>query len=100
MPSRHRIEEREPRVDERADGVEAELELRDHAEVATATGESPQQTFVLVLGRDDDVAVCRDDVGADQAVAREAELALEPATSAADREADDAGGGDPPTCHR
>ena len=71
--------------------MEAELGLGDDAEVAAAALQRPEQVGVLVLGRDDDVAVRGHDVGRDQAVAGEAELALEPAAAAAGRESDHAG---------
>src|SRR5205085_1647935 len=65
--------------------------LGDDAEVAAAATEPPEELGVLVFGRGDDLALGGDDVGADQVVGGEAELALEPAAAGAEREADDAG---------
>ena len=47
------------------------------------------------LGRADDPAVPRDELGGDEVVARQAVLALEPARAAAERQPGDAGRGDP-----
>ena len=51
---------------------------------------APEQIGVLVVVRDDDLAVGRHDVGREEVVAGEAVLALEPAAAAAGREAGDA----------
>ena len=74
--------------------MEVELELRDDAEVAAATAQSPEQVRVVGLARVDEPAVRRDDVGRDEVVAREAELAHRPADAAAEREPGDTGGRD------
>ena len=71
--------------------VEPEMELGDDAEVAAAAPQTPEEVGVLVGRRGDDPAVGGDDLGLEQVVAHEAELALEPAAAAAEREARDPG---------
>ena len=71
--------------------MEVELELRHDAEVAAAAAQPPQQLRVLGLAGVDEPPVRGDDVGGDQVVAREAELAHRPADAAAEREPGDAG---------
>jgi hypothetical protein len=79
--------------------VEAELERGDHAEVAAAASQRPEQVWVLVLGRPQQLAVCRHHVDGEQVVDREAVLAHQPADATAEREpghsgvAHDAAGG-------
>ena len=85
-----RVEDR-PGVDQRADRMELELELRHDAEVAASAAQPPEQVGVLGLARVDEPAVGGDDVGADEVVAGEAVLAHQPADAAAEREAADAG---------
>ncbi len=76
---------------DRADRVQTEVERGDDAEVAAATPQTPEQVGVLVLGRDDLAAVGGHDLGLDEVVAGEAELALEPAAPAPERQTADAG---------
>ena len=78
------------------DRVQLERELGDDAEVAAAAAQAPEQVGVLVVGRGHDAAVGGHDLGLDQVVAREAELALEPPAAAAEGEAGDAGAGHAP----
>ena len=74
----------------RADRVQPELERRRDAEVAAAAAQAPEQLGVLVLAGVHELAVGGDDVGADQVVAGQADLAHEPADAAAEREPGDA----------
>ena len=74
--------------------MQLQFELRDDAEVASASAKAPEQVRVLGLGRVDEAAVCGDEVGCDEVVAGEAVLAHQPADAAAEREAADAGGRD------
>ena len=86
-----RIEDR-PGVDQRPEGVQIELELRDDAEVAAAAAQPPQQVGVLGLARVDEPAVRGDDVGRREVVAGESELPHRPADAATECEPGDAGG--------
>jgi hypothetical protein len=52
------------------DGVEAEIERGDHAEVAAATSQRPEQIGVLILGRAQQLAVGRHDVDGKEVVYR------------------------------
>src|SRR3546814_4138277 len=60
------------------DGVQAELERGDHAEVAAAAPQRPKQVGVLVLGRPQQLAVGGHDVDGEEVVDREAVLAHQP----------------------
>src|SRR5215468_7214057 len=57
-----RVPEDGPGQDGGPDGVEAELERGDHAEVAAASSQRPEQVGVLVLGRPQQLAVGRYDI--------------------------------------
>src|SRR5690606_16379107 len=63
----------------------------DHAEVAAAALERPEQVWVLVLGRAQPLAAGGHDVRGEEVVDGEAVLAHQPADAAAGREAGDAG---------
>jgi hypothetical protein len=54
----------------RPERVDAQLEGRDHAEVASAAAQRPEQVGVLVGARPDLAAVGEDDLGGDEAVDR------------------------------
>ena len=71
--------------------MEAELERGDHAEVAAAASQCPEQVGVLVLGRPQQLAVGRDEVDGEEVVDREAVLAHQPADATAEGETGDAG---------
>src|SRR5262249_61891913 len=73
------------------DGVEAELERGDHAEVATAASQRPEQVGVLVLGRPQELAVGRNDVDGEEVVDREAVPAHQPADATAESQPRDSG---------
>jgi hypothetical protein len=64
--------------------VEAEVERRDHAEVAAAASQRPEQVGVLVLGRPQQLATGRHDVGGEEIVDGEAVLAHQPADATAE----------------
>ena len=86
--------EQQQAAEDGRDRMERELEARDDPEVAAASAQTPQQPGPLGLTDGHDVAVGRHDVSADQVVARQSVLALQPADPAAQREAGDAGGRD------
>jgi hypothetical protein len=71
--------------------VEAELERRDHAEVAAAAAQRPEKIGMLVLGGAHEFAVRRHDVGAEEVVDGEAVLAHQPADATAKGESGDSG---------
>ena len=75
-----------PAEHDRPDRVEPEGEAGDDAEVAAAAAQPPEQVGVLGVGRVTTAPVGGDDLGFDQVVAREPELALEPTAAAAERE--------------
>ncbi len=85
-----RVEDR-PGVDDRPDGMQLELELRDDPEVAAAAAEAAQELRILALAGVHELAVGSDDVRTDQVVAGEPVAAHQPADPAAEREASDAG---------
>ena len=85
---------------ERPDRVQLEVNGGDDAEVAAAAAEPPEQVGVLGGRRLHDRAVGGDHLGLDEVVAGEAELALEPAAAAAEREPGDAGVGHAPAGDR
>jgi hypothetical protein len=62
LPGVGRVPEDGPDQDGRPDGVEAELERGDHAEVAATASQRPEQVGMLVLGRPQQLAVGRYDV--------------------------------------
>ena len=70
--------------------VQPEVERGDDTEVAASAAEAPEQLRVLGSRRGDRAAVGGDDLGREQVVAGEAELALEPAAATAEREPADA----------
>ena len=80
----------------RADRMQPELERGHDAEVAAAAAQAPEQLGVLVLAGVHELAVGGDDVGGEQVVAGQAELAHQPADAAAEREPGDPGGGHEP----
>ena len=93
------------RVDDEAaqhvgpDRVEPELEAGDHAEVAAAAAESPEQVRVLGRARAHHLTCRSHDLGGLEVVDRHAVLATEPAEATAQRQSCDAGGGvDPHRC--
>src|SRR3546814_4155031 len=63
---------RSPGQDGGSDRVEAEFERGDHAEVAAAAPQRPEQVGVLVLRRPQPLALGRHDVDGEQVVDREA----------------------------
>ena len=71
--------------------MEAELERGDHAEVAAAASQRPEQVGVLVLGRPQQLAVGRYDVDSEEVVDREAVLAHQPADATAQGQPGDSG---------
>ena len=83
-----------------ADRVGPEGEGGDDAEVAAASAKRPEQVRVPLGVRGDHGPVGQDDVGGEQAVDGQAELAAQVADPAAQGEAADAGGGDEAARHR
>jgi hypothetical protein len=76
-----------------------ELERGDHAEVAAAAANRPEQIRVLIGAGAAQAPVGRDDFGRDQVVGREAVAARDPAEPAAEREPGDPGRRDDPAGH-
>ena len=74
--------------------MQPEEEGGDDPEVATAAPQRPEEIRVLLLAGGDEAAVGEDDVGLEQIVDRQAELAGEMADTAAEGDAADAGRGD------
>jgi hypothetical protein len=89
-----------PRVYDRADRMQAELELGHHAEVPASAPEAPEELGVLVYRRPDDPASRGHDLGSDQALAGRPVLTLQPARAAAERQPRDAGVRNAPTGDR
>ena len=90
VPEVARIEE--PHLEEDfGDLMQAVLEARDDAEVATAASQSPHEIAVLGVAASHDGAVREDDLGGDEVVARQSVLAGEPADAAVERQPGDAG---------
>jgi len=83
-------EEDRSREHRRPDRVGSEPERRDHAEVAAAASEAPEQVPVIVLARDDQLPVRGDDVGRHDVVDAQAVLAGQPPDPAAEGETGDA----------
>src|SRR3989454_4287424 len=79
------------------DGVELELKGGDHSKVAAAASDRPEEVFVLLFARDNELAVGRDHVGRDEVVTREAIPAGKVADTAAQGQTADAGGRDDAT---
>ena len=77
----------------RADRVQPELERGRDAEVPAAAAQAPQQLGILVLAGVHELSVGGDDVGGEQVVAGQADLAHQPADAAAEREPGDPRGG-------
>jgi hypothetical protein len=71
--------------------VQAELERGDHAEVAAATAQCPEQVGVLVSGRPKLITVGGYDIDGEEVVHREAVLAHQPADATAEGEPGDSG---------
>ncbi len=71
--------------------IQPQLERRDHAEVGAGAAHAPEQIGVLILARMQPAAVGGDQVDGPQVVDREAELALEAAHAAPEREPGDSG---------
>ena len=80
--------------------MQPELERGRDAEVAAAAAQPPQQLGVLVLAGVHELAVGGDDVGGEQVVAGQADLAHQPADAAAEREPGDPRGGHEPAGDR
>lgn len=78
------------------DGVEAERERGDHAEVAPAAAHRPEQVLVLGLARLDEAPVGEDDVDPQQIVDGEPALAAQVAVPTAESEPPDPGGRENP----
>ena len=76
------------------DRVQPEEERGDDAEVAAAAAQRPEEIGVLRLAGGDEAAVGEHDVGLEQIVDGQPELAREVAQPAAEGDAADAGGGD------
>ena len=76
------------------DRMAAEGEGGDHAEVAAATAQRPEQIGVGLRAGGDEAAVGEHDVGGDQVVHGQAEAPGEVADAAAEGQAADTGGGD------
>ncbi len=74
------------------DRVQRQVQRADDAEVATAAAQPPEQLGVLVRRCAHEPSVGGHELGADEVVAGEAVLALQPARAAAEGEAGDAGG--------
>src|SRR5262249_14731199 len=74
-----------------AEWVQGKLEGRDDAEIAAAAAQRPKQVRVVFLARSDLPTVGGDDVGGDEIVDGQTELAADPAKSAAEREPGDTG---------
>src|SRR5262249_52700913 len=71
------------------DGMEAELERGDNAEVAAAASQRPEQVGVRILGRPQQLAVGRYDVDGEEVVHREAVLAHQPPDATAEGQPSD-----------
>ena len=84
----------------RADRVQPVLERGRDAEVPAAAAQAPQQLGILVLAGVHELSVGGDDVGGEQVVAGQADLAHQPADAAAEREPGDPRGGHEPAGHR
>lgn len=69
--------------------MQAEVKGGDDAEIATPAPEAPEQVRVLAFGRHDLAAVGGDHLRRNQVVADIAELALQPAAAAAERQSGD-----------
>ncbi len=74
--------------------VQAVLEARHDAEVATASAQSPHEIAVLGVARSHDAAVGEHHFGGDEVVAGQPVLAGQPSDAAVERETGDAGHGD------
>jgi hypothetical protein len=66
------------------DRMQAQLHRGDHPEAAATAAQRPEEVGVVVGGRGHDAPVGRDDLGAQQAVGREAVAASKPAEPAAE----------------
>jgi hypothetical protein len=80
-------------------GLRLELKRRDHAEVAAAAADRPEQIGVLLRARLAHLAVGRDDLDRAQVVGGETMAPADPAEAAAEREPGDAGGRDDAAGH-
>ena len=88
--------EKQPDLHDRVDLVQPELERADHAEVAPAATDRPEQLGVLLGGRPPQPAVGRSHLGGGQVVDAQPELAAQPSHAAAQGEPSDAGVADQP----
>src|SRR6266566_765094 len=77
-----------------ADRVQPELKGRYDPEVTATAADRPEEVLVLLLAREQELSVRRDNVGRDQVVARKPVVAGEIANPSAQGEAADARGGD------
>ena len=87
------VPEDRPGIDH-AHRVGLEQEARDHAEIAAAAAQRPEQVRVLLRARGDETAVGEHHVGLEQIVDGQPVLARQVAGPAAERQASDAGGRD------
>ena len=91
--------EKQPELHDRVDLVQGELEGGDHAEVAAAAADGPEQVRVLTGRGPPHPAVGGDHLGRDQVVDAEPVFAGQPAHAAAQREPGHAGVADQPGGH-
>ena len=83
--------EQQAGLHDRADLVQAELEFSDHAEVAAAAADRPEQVGVLVRGGPADLPAGGDHLGGDEVVDAQPGLAGQPPHAPAEREPADTG---------
>ncbi|MNM78458.1 hypothetical protein D3C81_903610 [compost metagenome] len=86
-------EDKQPGGDHRPDIVQLELEQRDHAEVAAATAQGPEQVGLLGGAGPAALAIGGHHLAAEQVIHSHAVLARQPAKPAAERQPGHAGGG-------
>src|SRR5947199_9579215 len=77
-----------------ADGMKLKLEVRDHAEIAAAAAQRPQEVGIHLLGGGNECAIRQNNIRLDQVVDGQAVLARQVAMPAAQGEAGNSGGGD------
>ena len=94
-----RMEDRSGEHD-RPHGVKPVLERGNDAEVAAAAAEAPEEVRVLILAGGENLAIGRHQVDRDEVVDRGPVLSHQPADTAAQGEARDAGMGDDPAHRR
>jgi hypothetical protein len=78
--------EEQPELDQRSDLVQLKLEAGDHAEVATATPDGPEQLRIFVRSDSQDPAVGHDHLRRNEVVDGESELAGQPSHAATQRQ--------------